>query len=74
MTCEKCPYCCSKQMYESYEEDVWCEKGYGDGYTECHHILPYLRIFRNTLLIPYTFIKWKINKWKWEKYKREHYK
>lgn len=57
MNCEKCPYCRSEYFGESYDEDIWCDKGFGDGYKGCNHILPYLQKFLDILTSPYYMIK-----------------
>ena len=50
MKCENCKHCKGGLLPESYEEEYWCEKGYGDPMEEngCWHFP--LRSLKNLIL------------------------
>lgn len=60
MNCENCAYCKGGQLPESYEEEWFCEKGYGnpmeDGY--CKHLFIFQRLV-NFLYYPIFLLKFK---------------
>ena len=58
MKCENCRYCKGGQLPESYEEEWWCIKGYGDPVEDmgCNHFFFYP--VWNFITRPYWYLKW----------------